>query len=220
MNEISQNYQLQPSLLESVNTMTRKLIEKQIEVDSAKKECKELKIQVKDLKEVKIVKEKEQLQLNSEKISLEKMISSMKVEYTELQKRMKELEQKESIKEVEELKKTNNELTERVSELNQESLIKDEKMIEVERSNNELINRCNSLTNCEKDLSAKIRMLEGLSGHIGKPGDSSSDVVVINAGNNRRGVVDECQSLREKLDKSNKENSLLKDQLSEKIASL
>ena len=219
-NDLDCNDQSQPALSESVNTMTRKVIEKQMEVDSAKKECKELKLQVKDLKEVKTGNEKEMVRLNSEKASLEKMISSMKVEYAELQKEIKELNENEAIKELEKLKRTHDELTERISELHQESLMKDEKMIEVEKSNAELISRCKSLTTCERDLSARVKMLEGLSAHIGKPGDGNSDVVVINSTGSNSDNAEEFRLLNDKLDKANKENSLLKDQLSEKTASL
>ena len=107
-NEFNQYYcQPESQLYENVNNLARKLVEKQMEVDSAKGECKDIKLQVKDLKEQKSDNEKELMQIKSEKLSLEKTIIRMKEEYNDLHKKMNEVDDHGSREVLQSLKNTN-----------------------------------------------------------------------------------------------------------------
>ena len=50
--ELDKRTQPESELSDVVNNMTRKLVEKQNEIDKIKEECKVLKLEVKDLKKV------------------------------------------------------------------------------------------------------------------------------------------------------------------------
>ena len=69
-NELDKRTQPESELSDVVNNMTRKLVEKQCEIDKIKEECKVLKLEVKDLKKVKVDSEKEAKRIDNFFLSL------------------------------------------------------------------------------------------------------------------------------------------------------
>ena len=213
----------QPQYSDNLNRVTLKLFEKQNEVDGLKKKSKEQELQIKDLKKGRVEKEKELSDMQKKDGEKDVMIQSMKADYKKLQEKvsMESSEVPDRCNELESSKKSDEGQLAKIFEL--ESLLqgKEEVIKELQVSNDDLVKRCKSLTANEVQLSSRIQTLETLSSHIDD--GVRGEVVVVHARSakeNSDNLKEEVAVLNQKIDKLNKENSLLKDQLSEKSGSL
>ena len=222
--ELKDEYKLvhQPQYSDNLNRVTLKLFEKQKEIDSLKNQSKGLEMQVKELKDRKMENEKDLNDMRKRENEKEKIILSMENDYSKLQEKVRSSSEMISVSnELELAKKCNDEQLVEISKLQSLLHEKDKAITELQGCNKDLVRRCKSLTDVEVELSSRVQALEAVSSHIGD--DEKNDIVVIHAssGNVKADVVkDEVASLNQKIEKLNKENSLFKDQLAEKTASL
>ena len=215
------NFVYEPNLYDRVNEMTIHLVAKQKEIENAKKACKELQIQVKDQKAMNSEKERK---IKEGRQALEKkdlMINELNRDNEALEQKLRIDDNNELVREMEEVRKANSLQLSVISELEEDNKSKDEVISQLERDNNELTERCKSLMACEAELSSRVEVLQAINGHIGEGKDS--ELIVINNRNNKEEVLrlqEEINSLNEKVDKLNRTNSVLKDQVAVKTESL
>ena len=222
--EVKNEYEVihQPQYSDNLNRVTLMLFEKQKEVDSLKKQSKELELQIKDLKKCKVENEKDLIDMKKREKEKDKMIQDIKNEYSILQEKVGSAhETGDSGKDVELAKKCNEEQLAKISELENFVQEKDQCITELQKCNSDLVKRCQSLSSNEVELSTRIHALEAVSSHIdeGKKGD----IVVVHAASvkeNSNAISEEVASLNQRLDRLNRDNSLMKDELAEKTVSL
>ena len=108
----------------------------------------------------------------------------------------------------------------RIMELESELAKKNDVIKDLEESEKALVGRCKSLENCEAELSEKLKVMMAINSHVG---DKDHEVVAVNTSRNSdrtNQFEKEINDLKETVDKLNKKNSLLKDQLVEKTEAL
>ena len=211
----------QPTLHEKVNDMTVQLVEKQKELEASKKACKDLEIQVKDLKKLNCEKEEKLKENIKDGAKKNLMINALHRDIEELELRIQTLKNTDYSKDAEDLKQVNGQHSSRISELENDLKEKNDIIQQVEHDNEELVTRCKSLVACEKELSSRIEVLQAVNGHIGC--ENNSELIVIQAkdkGEQIDKMQDEIDSLKKKIDGLNKANSVLKDQLAVSSESL
>ena len=156
----------QHDLTEKLNELTLKLVLKQKELETAKKQSKELEIQVKDQK--KVIDEKIN-ELNN-KYSEEKQRQNMVVAV-----------QNELNNSREKTKLDNEQQSARIMELESELAKKNDVIMDLEESEKALVGRCKSLENCEAELSEKLKVMMAINSHVG---DKDHEVVAVNTSRN------------------------------------
>ena len=214
------NFMYQPDLFEQVNKMTIQLVNKNKDVETSQKACKDLEVRIKDLKRMMQEKDKKIKEgiKSEEKNNL--MINALTRDNDELEQKLHKYENKEMEKELEEGKKIATEHLSKIAELEKDIEGKVEIINQLENDNSELVNRCKSLVACEAELSARIDALQAVNGHIG--GENESELIVIKTKDSEQInlLQEEIKGLTDKVDKLNKSNSILKDQVAVKSESL
>ena len=209
---------LPQTMSEQLNNVSIKLVAKQKEVESVKRRYKELETLCTEQKSLINQTEKKLNELEKEKEKKDIMINAIKFENDEIKKKVSAWEEHKCVESCDVSGRV--ELATKISTL--EDVIKDKDTLisELKRENGDLVNSCKSLKNTEAELSHQVKVLQEVCGHVNE--GSTNELVVINNKNSKdTGELEaEIQKLRQKIDKVYKSESLLKDQLSEKAASL
>ena len=181
--------------------------------EDSKRKCKDLEI---ELKELKVAKKQWEEDIKRKKTE-EKQTGMILSEYKNENEKLKILCEKNQ---------------KQIEEQRQELVTKDAKIIGHKKINDELRDKINILVKAqeklkdkESELQERVNVLQAVAGEI-KDSESSVDQLVVIAKESKTdhnletGKSKEIEELRKKLDESNKKNSLLKDSNEEKRSKL
>ena len=218
----------QPVALNQLNQLTLQLITMQKESDDNKKKCKDLEVQLKDLKMAKKEWDAEKRKIKEADKQTEQAVTT----YIKENERLKG-----------ELDKVNTQYTEvKVLSENNIRKVDDQGKILVKKDleisgykliNDDLRTQISNLAKSnekmrlnEEELNSRINILQAVAGEVKNSEDSVDQLVVITSTQSserdqaEKAQINEIEDLRRKLDVSNKENSLLKDSNEERMRKL
>ena len=214
-----------PVATTQINDLAVKLIQSQKEYGDVKRKCKDLEMQVKDLKKEKedelyIRKQKAQEELEQKKISSDAQESKINMMTEKIRER------DEKCCELEKSQEVNAKL---IQELERELALKEQKISDYKLINDDLrqniaklVNENKEIKKKEDELSNKLAVMQVVAGTVAEGGDSDQLVVITKEASNidLKDKEQEISTLKRKVNECNKKNSLLIDELQEKRTNL
>ena len=209
--EMKEEYsKLNPPLVsERLNSLSLKLVQKQNELDTTKKQNKDLEGKLKDLK-------KEKLQLLNDLKEYEQDSAKKNIIITDLKDQLENKQAKTLNEDDEIMVMQIDDLNKQVKSLQGELDRKCNELEDLAQSQSDMVMRCRSLEGNNTELHDKLLVLEAVSGQV--KGNVENEVVVVHAKSTDSPTEHkkEIESLNKKIEKLNKENSVLKDQVTAK----
>ena len=199
-----------PLFGERLNSLSLKLVQKEKEVASVKKQNKDLEASLKEVKREKVQHDKDLKEKEKESVKKDEVITDLKN-----QLEMRQLEKHNGVDGSAAVTKYQ-EINDQLSALQEELDRKNGELEVLAQSHSDVVERCKSLMHENSQLNDKVIVLEAVNGQLDE--SVHNEVVVVHAKNPEVSLDSskELESLKKKIDKVNKENSLLKDQVTSK----